>query len=96
MNIAAVFSLISNVSVFFTVIYFLFKIKPVKAALIYHNRTQTEYIAIGGLTILFSVLNMLTSAFGIQIGTSIVNVRTGIVVIAIALMGHCRVLLSVS
>ena len=81
------FSLISNVALFFMVIYFLFKIKPVKAALIYHTKTQAEFIAAIGLTLIFSVLNILASVLGIQVGNALANIRTGVVVVATALLG---------
>ena len=81
------FSLISNVALFFMVIYFLFKIKPVKAALVYHTKTQAEFIAAIGLTLIFSVLNILASVLGIQVGNALANIRTGVVVVATALLG---------
>ena len=37
MNVTAGFSLISNISLFFMLLYFLFKIKPIKAAMVYHG-----------------------------------------------------------
>ena len=42
MNLTVVFSLVSNVALFFMIVYFLFKIRPIKAAMIYHNKTQEE------------------------------------------------------
>ena len=59
MNVTAGFSLISNISLFFMLLYFLFKIKPIKAAMVYHNKTQAEFIAAIGLTAVFSILNIL-------------------------------------
>ena len=50
MNATTFFSLVSNVALFFMVLYFLFKIRPVKAALVYHTKTQSEFIAAIGLT----------------------------------------------
>jgi|GEM_PF-651861 len=87
MNFAAIFSLISNISLFFMLLYFLFKIKPIKAAMIYHNKTQAEFIAAIGITAVFSILNVLTSVLGIEIGTAVMNLRTGIAVIAAAVVG---------
>ncbi len=87
MNVTTFFSLISNVALFFMVIYFLFKIKPIKAAMIHHTKTQGEFVATIGLTIIFSVFNILASVLGIQIGNAIVNIRTGVVVVATALLG---------
>lgn len=40
MNAPTFFSLISNVALFFMFIYFLFKIKAVKAAMIYHIKRE--------------------------------------------------------
>ncbi|MGP1459394.1 MAG: LytS/YhcK type 5TM receptor domain-containing protein [Treponema sp.] len=87
MNMTALFSLISNVALFFMVIYFLFKIKPVKSAMVYHNRTQSEFIAAIGLTIIFAVLNIFASILGLKIGSAIVNIRTGVAVVATVLIG---------
>lgn len=87
MNLAAIFSLISNVALFFMVIYFLFKIKPIKAAMVYHNRTQGEFIAAIGLTILFAGINILASILGFKIGSAIVNIRTGVAVVSTVLIG---------
>lgn len=87
MNLTAIFSLISNVALFFMVIYFLFKIKPVKAAMVYHNRTQGEFIAAVGLTIVFAVMNIFASILGFKIGNAIVNIRTGIAVVSTVLIG---------
>lgn len=87
MTFTAIFSLISNISLFFMVLYFLFKIKAIKAAMIYHNKTQGEFIAAIGLTVVFSILNILTSVLGIEIGTAVMNLRTGIAVIAAVAIG---------
>lgn len=87
MNAPTFFSLISNVALFFMFIYFLFKIKAVKAAMIYHTKTRAEFIAAIALTLIFSVLNILASVLGIQIGNAIANIRTGVVVVATALLG---------
>ncbi len=87
MNATTFFSLISNVALFFMVIYFLFKIKPIKAAMIYHTKTQAEFVATIGLTAVFSVLNILASVLGIPMGNAIANIRTGVVVVATALLG---------
>ena len=51
MNLTVVFSLVSNVALFFMIVYFLFKIRPIKAAMIYHNKTQEEIIAAIVLTL---------------------------------------------
>ena len=82
MNLTVVFSLVSNVALFFMIVYFLFKIRPIKAAMIYHNKTQEEIIAAIVLTLIFAFLNILASAVGIKIGNAIINIRTGIAVIA--------------
>ena len=87
MNATPFFSLTSNVALFFMVLYFLFKIRPVKAALVYHTKTQAEFIAAIGLTLVFSILNILASVLGIQVGNAIANIRTGVVVVATALLG---------
>ena len=87
MTQTAFLSLVSNVALFFMVLYFLFKIRPVKAALVYHNKTQSEFIAAIGLTVAFSILNILASVLGIQVGNAIANIRTGVVVVATALLG---------
>ena len=87
MNVTAGFSLISNISLFFMLLYFLFKIKPIKAAMVYHNKTQAEFIAAIGLTAVFSILNILTSVLGIKIGAAVLNLRTGIAVIATVVIG---------
>ena len=87
MTQTAFLSLVSNVALFFMVLYFLFKIRPVKAALVYHNKTQSEFIATIGLTVAFSILNILASVLGIQVGNAIANIRTGVVVVATALLG---------
>ena len=55
MNATTFFSLTSNVALFFMALYFLFKIRPVKAALVYHTKTQAEFIAAIGLTLVFSI-----------------------------------------
>ena len=87
MNATTFFSLTSNVALFFMALYFLFKIKSVKAALVYHTKTQAEFIAAIGLTLVFSILNILASVLGIQVGNAIANIRTGVVVVATALLG---------
>ena len=87
MNATTFFSLVSNVALFFMVLYFLFKIRPVKAALVYHTKTQSEFIAAIGLTVAFSILNILASVLGIQVGNALANLRTGVVVVATALLG---------
>ena len=87
MNATTFFSLTSNVALFFMALYFLFKIRPVKAALVYHTKTQAEFIAAIGLTLVFSILNILASVLGIQVGNAIANIRTGVVVVATALLG---------
>ena len=87
MTQTAFLSLVSNVALFFMVLYFLFKIRPVKAALVYHTKTQAEFIAAIGLTLVFSILNILASVLGIQVGNAIANIRTGVVVVATALLG---------
>ena len=87
MTQTAFLSLVSNVALFFMVLYFLFKIRPVKAALVYHTKTQAEFIAAIGLTLVFSILNILASILGIQVGNAIANIRTGVVVVATALLG---------
>ena len=87
MNATPFFLLTSNVALFFMVLYFLFKIRPVKAALVYHTKTQAEFIAAIGLTLVFSILNILASVLGIQVGNAIANIRTGVVVVATALLG---------
>ena len=87
MNLTVVFSLVSNVALFFMIVYFLFKIRPIKAAMIYHNKTQEEIIAAIVLTLIFAFLNILASAVGIKIGNAIINIRTGIAVIATVLIG---------
>lgn len=87
MTQTAFLSLVSNVALFFMVLYFLFKIRPVKAALVYHNKTQSEFIAAIGLTVAFSILNILASVLGIQVGNALANLRTGVVVVATALLG---------
>lgn len=87
MDNSVVLSLVSNVSIFFTVIYFLFKIKAVKAILLKRGESKEKYIAISLLTVLFSVLNVMTSVLGIKVGTCVVNLRTGISVIASAFLG---------
>ncbi|MGP1454890.1 MAG: methyl-accepting chemotaxis protein [Treponema sp.] len=87
MNLTIIFSLVSNVALFFMVIYFLFKIKPIKAAMVYHNRTQAEFIAAVGITVIFAFLNILASVVGLKIGNAIINIRTGIAVIATVLIG---------
>jgi len=69
------------------VIYFLFKIKPIKAAMVYHTRTQAEFVAAIGITIIFAFLNILASVVGLKIGNAIINIRTGIAVIATVLIG---------
>jgi len=86
-NATTFFSLTSNVALFFMALYFLFKIRPVKAALVYHTKTQAEFIAAIGLTLVFSILNILASVLGIQVGNAIANIRTGVVVVATALLG---------
>ena len=88
MNVTTFFSLISNVALFFMVIYFLFKIKPVKAAMIHHDQTQGEFVATIGLTIVFSIFNIFASVLGIQMGNAIANIRTGVVVVATG--NNCR------
>ena len=87
MNATTFFSLTSNVALFFMALYFLFKIRPVKAALVYHTKTQAEFIAAIGLTLVFSILNILASVLGIQVGNALANIRTGVVVVATALLG---------
>ena len=87
MNATTFFSLTSNVALFFMALYFLFKIKSVKAALVYHTKTQAEFIAVIVLTLIFSVLNILASVLGIQVGNALANIRTGVVVVATALLG---------
>lgn len=87
MTQTAFLSLVSNVALFFMVLYFLFKIRPVKAALVYHTKTQSEFIAAIGLTVAFSILNILASVLGIQVGNALANLRTGVVVVATALLG---------
>jgi len=87
MNATTLLSLVSNVALFFMVLYFLFKIRPVKAALIYHTKTQGEFIAAIGLTLAFSILNIFASILGIQVGNALANIRTGVVVVATALLG---------
>ena len=87
MNATTLLSLVSNVALFFMVLYFLFKIRPVKAALIYHTKTQAEFIAAIGLTLAFSILNIFASILGIQVGNALANIRTGVVVVATALLG---------
>ena len=87
MTVMTFFSLIANVALFFMALYFLFKIKPVKAALVYHTKTQAEFIAVIVLTLIFSVLNILASVLGIQVGNALANIRTGVVVVATALLG---------
>jgi len=87
MTQTAFLSLVSNVALFFMVLYFLFKIRPVKAALVYHTKTQSEFIATIGLTVAFSILNILASVLGIQVGNALANLRTGVVVVATALLG---------
>lgn len=87
MNATTFFSLTSNVALFFMVLYFLFKIRPIKAALVYHTKTQAEFIAAIGLTLVFSILNILASVLGIQVGNALANIRTGVVVVATALLG---------
>lgn len=86
-NATTFFSLTSNVALFFMVLYFLFKIRPIKAALVYHTKTQAEFIAAIGLTLVFSILNILASVLGIQVGNALANIRTGVVVVATALLG---------
>ena len=87
MNATTLLSLVSNVALFFMALYFLFKIRPVKAALIYHTKTQAEFIAAIGLTLAFSILNIFASILGIQVGNALANIRTGVVVVATALLG---------
>ena len=87
MNANTFFSLTSNVALFFMALYFLFKIKPIKAALVYHTKTRAEFIAVIGLTVVFSILNILASVLGIQVGNALANIRTGVVVVATALLG---------
>ena len=87
MNANTFFSLTSNVALFFMALYFLFKIKPIKAALVYHTKTKAEFIAVIGLTVVFSILNILASVLGIQVGNALANIRTGVVVVATALLG---------
>ena len=82
MNLTIIFSLVSNVALFFMIVYFLFKIRPIKAAMVYHNRTQAEFIAAVGITVIFAFLNILASVVGLKIGNAIINIRTGIAVIA--------------
>jgi len=87
MNLTIIFSLVSNVALFFMIVYFLFKIRPIKAAMVYHNRTQAEFIAAIGITLIFAFLNILASVVGLKIGNAIINIRTGIAVIATVLIG---------
>lgn len=87
MSIDLLLSIVSNIALFFTIIYFLFKIKPIKAVLIYHDRSTAASVVLVGLTVLFSLLNVLASVFAFKIGTALVNLRTGIVVVATVLMG---------
>ena len=55
--------------------------------MIYHTKTQAEFVATIGLTAVFSVLNILASVLGIPMGNAIANIRTGVVVVATALLG---------
>lgn len=87
MNASTFFSLIANVALFFMALYFVFKIKPVKTALVYHTKTKAEFIAVIVLTLIFSVLNIFASVLGIQVGNALANIRTGVVVVATALLG---------
>lgn len=82
-----ILSLASNLSFFFMLIYFLFKIRVVKDVLVARSSSSGGYIVVGALTVLFSVLDILTSVFGIKVGTCVVNLRTGIVVISSAFLG---------
>ena len=44
MNLTVIFSLVSNVALFFMIVYFLFKIRLIKAAMIYHKKLKMQLL----------------------------------------------------
>ena len=82
-----IFSLVSDIAVFFVIIYLFFKIKPVKSVVCERAKNIEEHIAIFFLVVLFSCFNIFASTLGIKIGNAIVNMRTGVTVISTVMVG---------
>ncbi|MGP1437975.1 MAG: methyl-accepting chemotaxis protein [Treponema sp.] len=82
-----IFSLVSDVAVFFMIIYLMFKIKPVKSVVCERARNVEELLSTIFLTLVFSCFNIFASTLGIKIGNAIVNMRTGVTVISTVMIG---------
>ena len=87
MDWSVIFSLISDIAVFFVIIYLVFKIKTVKSVVCERAKTLEEHVATVFLMVVFSCFNIFASTLGIKIGNAIVNMRTGVTVIATVMVG---------
>ena len=82
-----VFSLISDVAVFFVIVYLMFKVQSVKSVVCERAKTVEEYVATFFLTVVFSSFNIFASTLGVKIGSAIVNMRTGVTVVSTVMLG---------
>ena len=81
------FALISDVAIFFVVIYLMFKIESIKSVACEKPKNSNEVIALIFLTIVMSIFNIFASTMGIKIGNAIVNMRTGVTVVGTIITG---------
>ena len=82
-----IFSLVADIAVFFVIIYLMFKIQAVKQVTCEKPRNAEEFLALIFLTIVMSIFNIFASSMGIKIGNAIVNMRTGVTVLATIMTG---------
>lgn len=82
-----VFSLISDVAVFFVIVYLMFKVQSVKSVVCERAKTVEEYVATFFLTVVFSSFNIFASTLGVKIENAIVNMRTGVTVVSTVMLG---------
>lgn len=80
-------NLLVDFSVFFFLLYMLFKINILRKAVINYSGSTEEKIALVGLSIFFALANMLASNLGFKVSGATVNMRTGITVCAVMLCG---------
>ena len=81
------FSLLSDVSMFFVIIYLIFKSRAVKSVTCEKPKNTQEVIALIFLIIVMSIFNIFASTMGIKMGNAIVNMRSGVTVISAVMTG---------
>ena len=81
------FSLLADVSMFFVIIYLIFKLNGVKSVTCEKPKNIQEVVALIFLIVIMSVFNIFASTMGIKVGNAIVNMRSGVTVISAVMTG---------